>query len=104
MKRYPEGARYLEGQLMEEELMTRLRPRYKNLGDWLKETNASEHISSQRTRLMLELYYGLHPVELTLWEIGNRFGISRERVRQLLKKATEEMQSAHGDLPLGFGK
>ena len=84
---------------MEEQLQTLLRPRYKKLGDWLRETNASEHIKNQRTRLMLELYYGLHPVELTLWEVGSRFGISRERVRQLLKKAKEEIRTACGHFP-----
>jgi len=46
-----------------------------------------------RERAVLELRYGLRGQEpLTLEEIGKRFGISRERVRQLEERALERLR------------
>ena len=47
----------------------------------------------ERERAVLELRYGLRGDEpLTLEEIGKRFGISRERVRQLEERALERLR------------
>ncbi|MBD3307377.1 sigma-70 family RNA polymerase sigma factor [candidate division KSB3 bacterium] len=51
----------------------------------------------ERERTIIELYYGLHQEEpKTLKEIGEIFGITRERVRQIKENAIEKLrQSLH---------
>lgn len=48
---------------------------------------------SDRQRAVLELYYGLHGNQSkTLKEIGDLFGITRERVRQILAQAYKRIR------------
>ena len=48
---------------------------------------------SVREREVLELYYGLNGVHpLTLDEIGERFALTRERVRQIKEKAIRRLR------------
>lgn len=48
-------------------------------------------IESERTRRMVRLYY---LQELTLREIGDEFGLTRQRVEQLISKGLEEMRAS----------
>src|SRR5690606_26320373 len=48
---------------------------------------------SEREAKVLRLYYGLGDCEpLTLEQIGERFGITRERVRQIKERALERLR------------
>jgi RNA polymerase primary sigma factor len=48
----------------------------------------------EREREIVDLYYGLSAGErLTLSEIGKRFGLSKERIRQLKKRALHRLRS-----------
>jgi len=42
---------------------------------------------NERDRVFLELYAGCHGASLTLEQIGERYGVSRERVRQIKSRA-----------------
>lgn len=46
----------------------------------------------ERLRYIVESFYGFKEEELTLAEIGRRLNISRERVRQLLHQALQQLQ------------
>lgn len=47
------------------------------------------HQLAARDQVIIKMYYGIdHPQDYTLEEIGRFLGLSRERVRQLLKRAT----------------
>jgi RNA polymerase primary sigma factor len=46
-----------------------------------------------RLKHIVELFYGFGPESLSLAEIGRRLGVSRERARQLLKQALDELQT-----------
>ncbi|MEP7235017.1 MAG: RNA polymerase sigma factor RpoD/SigA [Ignavibacteriota bacterium] len=56
---------------------------------------------STREREVLELFYGLddHP-PMALEEIGDRFKLTRERVRQIKEKAIRRLRHAHKIKPL----
>ena len=46
----------------------------------------------ERLQYIIESFYGFKDEELTLAEIGRRLGISRERTRQLLQQALQQLQ------------
>ena len=48
---------------------------------------------SERERNILEAFYGINQPELTLEEIGDKFGLTRERVRQIKEKALRRLRS-----------
>lgn len=50
----------------------------------------------ERERSIVESCYGIGREELSLEEIGLRFGLTRERVRQIKEKALRQMKTANG--------
>ena len=50
----------------------------------------------ERERSIVESCYGIGREELSLEEIGLRFGLTRERVRQIKDKALRQMKTANG--------
>ena len=51
-------------------------------------------VLSYREREIIKAYYGLGQTERTLDEIGNRFGLTRERVRQIREKAIRRLKTS----------
>jgi len=49
---------------------------------------------SQREAEVIKLYFGLEGVTLTLEEIGEKFNLTRERVRQIKEKAIRRLRHA----------
>ncbi|MBR1504223.1 MAG: RNA polymerase sigma factor RpoD/SigA [Prevotella sp.] len=47
---------------------------------------------NERERKVIEASYGIGQAELTLEEIGEKFGLSRERVRQIKEKAIRKLR------------
>ena len=58
------------------------------------EIQAALTILNDRERKVVEASYGLNQQELTLEEIGEKFGLSRERVRQIKEKAIHKLQES----------
>jgi RNA polymerase primary sigma factor len=51
---------------------------------------------SERNAKILKLYYGIGGEELTLQEIGDRYQLSKERIRQIIRDSiTRLRQQAH---------
>ena len=50
-------------------------------------------ILGERERAVIEASYGIGCNELTLEEIGEKFGLSRERVRQIKEKAIRKLRN-----------
>ena len=48
---------------------------------------------SERDRNIITAFYGIGQPEMTLEEIGNKFGLTRERVRQIKEKAIRRLRS-----------
>jgi RNA polymerase primary sigma factor len=48
---------------------------------------------NERERNVVEASYGINQPELTLEEIGNKFGLTRERVRQIKEKAIRKLRA-----------
>ena len=57
-----------------------------------EEIRSALKILNHRERAIIEAYYGLGTQELTLEEIGNKFGLTRERVRQIREKAIKRLR------------
>ena len=47
---------------------------------------------NERERNVIEAFYGINQPELTLAEIGEKYGLSRERVRQIREKAIRSLR------------
>lgn len=47
---------------------------------------------NERERNIIECFYGINQPEMTLEEIGDRFGLTRERVRQIKEKALRRLR------------
>ena len=71
-------------------------PDYKLINESLKiEIQRALNTLSQRERDVLKLYYGLEQENpLTLEEIGEKFKLTRERVRQIKEKAIRRLKHA----------
>ncbi|MCQ2331979.1 MAG: RNA polymerase sigma factor RpoD/SigA [Paludibacteraceae bacterium] len=52
-----------------------------------------ETLLTEREREILKLFYGIGCQEMTLEEIGDRFGLTRERVRQIKEKALRRLRN-----------
>lgn len=50
---------------------------------------------SERERDIIRMFFGLGCQEMTLEEIGDRFGLTRERVRQIKEKAIRRLRSSN---------
>ncbi len=48
---------------------------------------------SDRERCVIKAFYGIGEPEMTLEEIGNKYGLTRERVRQIKEKAIRHLRS-----------
>ena len=57
-----------------------------------KEINRTLKILSPRERNIIEAFYGINQPELTLEEIGAKFNLTRERVRQIKEKAIKRLR------------
>ena len=56
------------------------------------EINNALKILTPRERSIIECFYGLNRTELTLEEIGAKFNLTRERVRQIKEKAIRRLR------------
>ena len=65
-------------------LMESLREELRKVLDTLKE----------RERLVIKHYYGIDTQEKTLEEIGSKYGLTRERVRQIREKAIRKLRNS----------
>ncbi|MBR4161616.1 MAG: sigma-70 family RNA polymerase sigma factor [Bacteroidaceae bacterium] len=52
-------------------------------------------VLNERERDIIEMSFGISQPEMTLEEIGDRFGLTRERVRQIREKAIRKLRSAN---------
>ena len=48
---------------------------------------------NERERRVVKAFYGIGEPELTLEEIGNKYGLTRERVRQIKEKAIRRLRN-----------
>ena len=63
-----------------------------------------ESYLTERERKILDLYYGLDDgEEMTLEQIGELLGVTRERIRQIRNRAFDKLRgSEHGGALEGF--
>ena len=57
-----------------------------------KEIANALQVLSERERNIIEAFYGINQPEITLEEIGNKYGLTRERVRQIKAKAIRKLR------------
>ena len=50
------------------------------------------NVLNERERNIIECFYGINQREMTLEEIGDKFGLTRERVRQIKEKALRRLR------------
>jgi RNA polymerase primary sigma factor len=56
------------------------------------EISSALSVLSERERNIIEAFFGINQPELTLEEIGTKFGLTRERVRQIKEKAIRRLR------------
>lgn len=59
------------------------------------EISRALEILNDRERDIIEMSFGISQPEMTLEEIGDRFGLTRERVRQIREKAIRKLRTAN---------
>ncbi len=59
-----------------------------------KEIKRTLSILSEKERNVIESFFGLGKPEMSLEEIGNKFGLSRERTRQIKEKAIRRLRQS----------
>ena len=60
------------------------------------------HQLSERERQIVRLFFGLGCQEMTLEEIGAKYDLTRERVRQIKEKAINHLKGSRSDLLKGY--
>ena len=58
------------------------------------EIQTALNVLNERERNVVEASYGINQPELTLEEIGSKFGLTRERVRQIKEKAIRKLRNS----------
>jgi RNA polymerase primary sigma factor len=58
------------------------------------EINNALKVLNERERGVIEAFYGINQPEMTLEEIGTKFGLTRERVRQIKEKAIRRLRTS----------
>ena len=56
------------------------------------EINTALNVLNERERNIIEAYFGINQPEMTLEEIGEKFSLTRERVRQIKEKAIRRLR------------
>lgn len=57
-----------------------------------EEIAAALNVLNERERNVIEAFYGINQPERTMEEIGKRYGLTRERVRQIREKAIRKLK------------
>lgn len=57
------------------------------------EINRALALLNERERNIIQAFFGINQAEMTLEEIGEKFGLTRERVRQIKEKAIRKLRS-----------
>ena len=57
------------------------------------EINTALRALSERERKVVEAFFGINQPEMTLEEIGEKYGLTRERVRQIKEKAIRRLRN-----------
>ena len=57
-----------------------------------EEINRALQTLNERERNIIEAFFGINQPEMTLEEIGDRYGLTRERVRQIKEKAIRRLR------------
>ena len=55
---------------------------------------------SDREKEIIQMFFGIGMQEMTLEEIGDKFGLTRERVRQIKEKAIRRLKQNQRSKPL----
>ena len=58
-----------------------------------EEINRALTLLNERERNVIEAFFGINQQELTLEEIGTKYGLTRERVRQIKEKALRRLRN-----------
>lgn len=58
------------------------------------EINTALQVLNERERNIIEAFFGINQPEMTLDEIGSKYGLTRERVRQIKEKALRRLRSS----------
>lgn len=58
------------------------------------EINTALQVLNERERNVVEAFYGINQPEMTLEEIGKKYGLTRERVRQIKEKALRRLRNS----------
>lgn len=57
-----------------------------------EEVASALNVLNERERNIIECFYGINQREMTLEEIGDKFGLTRERVREIKEKALRRLR------------
>lgn len=57
-----------------------------------EEISAALNVLNERERNVVEAFYGINQPECTMEEIGKKYGLTRERVRQIREKAIRKLK------------
>ena len=58
------------------------------------EINTALKMLNERERKIIQAFFGINQPEMTLDEIGQKFGLTRERVRQIKEKAIRRLRTS----------